>query len=62
MQLGGTVRELKDKDLMDIQGGANWLTASFFNAAARAMDTLIEIGRSLGSAIRRAFNGKVCSI
>ncbi|MBQ2946485.1 MAG: bacteriocin [Bacilli bacterium] len=56
------MRELKDKELMNIEGGSNWLTASFFNAAARAMDTLMNVGRSLGSAIRRAFSGKVCSV
>ena len=56
------MRELKDKELMNIEGGANWLTASFLNAAARAMNTLIDAGRSLGSSIRRAFSGKVCSV
>lgn len=55
--------ELNNKELMNIEGGAvNWLTAAFFNAAARAMDTVMNVGRSLGSAIRRAFSGKVCSI
>lgn len=54
--------ELKDKELMSIEGGANWLTASFINAAARAIDTLMDVGRSLGSAIRRAFSGNVCSL
>lgn len=55
--------ELKDKELMSIEGGAsNWITASFINAAARAIDTLMDVGRSLGSAIRRAVSGKVCSI
>ena len=56
------MRELKDIELMDIMGGANWISASFINAAARAIDTLMNVGRSLGSAIRRAFSGKVCSV
>ena len=54
--------ELKDKELMNIEGGANWLSASFINAAARAVNTLMNVGRSLGSAIRRAFSGKVCPV
>ena len=54
--------ELDNKELMDIIGGANWLTASFLNAASRAIDTVMDIGRSLGSAIRRAFSGKICSV
>jgi len=54
--------ELNNKELMTIEGGANWFTASFFNAASRAVETVMNIGRSLGSAIRRAFSGKVCSV
>lgn len=56
------MKELKDRELMDIMGGANWFSASLINAAARAIDTLLDVGRSLGSAIRRMVNGKVCSI
>ena len=56
------MRELNNKELMNIEGGANWFTASFFNAASRTISTLMDIGRSLGSAIRRAISGKVCSI
>ena len=55
--------ELNNKELMNIEGGAtNWLTAAFFNAAARTIDTVLGIGRSLGTAIRRLVNGKICSI
>ena len=56
------MRELNNKELMSVEGGANWLTASFLNAAARTIETVMDIGRSLGSAIRRALSGKVCSI
>lgn len=56
------MRQLNDKELMDIMGGANWLTAAFFNAAARTIETVMEVGRSLGSALRRVFSGKTCSI
>lgn len=56
------MKELNNKELMNIEGGANWLTASFFNAAARTVETILGVGRSLGSAIRRLVNGKICSI
>ena len=56
------MRELNNKELMNIEGGANWLTASFINAAARTIETVLDVGRSLGSAIRRAFSGKICSV
>lgn len=57
------MRELNNKELLSIDGGAtNWLTAAFFNAASRALSTIIDIGRSLGSSIRRAINGSYCSL
>lgn len=56
------MRELNNKEMMEIIGGANWLTAAFFNAAARTIETVLGVGRSLGSAIRRLVNGKVCPV
>lgn len=56
------MRELQKQELLEISGGASWFSASFINAAARAMETLMDIGRSLGTAIRRTINGKYCSI
>ena len=56
------MKELSNRELMNIEGGANWLTASFLNAASRAIETVMDIGRSLGSAIRRVFSGKVCPV
>ena len=56
------MRELSNKELLTIEGGSNWLTAAFFNAAARAISTIVDIGRSLGSSIRRAINGSYCPL
>ncbi|MBQ9071664.1 MAG: hypothetical protein IJY25_00705 [Bacilli bacterium] len=56
------MRELSNKELLSIDGGANWFTAAFFNAASRALSTIVDIGRSLGSSIRRMINGSYCSI
>ena len=56
------MRELNNKELLTINGGASWFSASFLNAAARAMNTLLELGRSLGSSIRRSMRGKYCKI
>ena len=55
------MRELNNKELMNVEGGAG-LTASFLNAASRAISTLMELGRNLGSAIRRTINGSVCPV
>ena len=51
--------EIKKEELFDIVGGINW-TASFFSSVARAIDTVMNVGRSLGSAIRRISNGTLC--
>ena len=56
------MKKLTKKELLEIDGGSNWITAAFFNAAARGMSTLIDMGRSLGTAIRRVINGSICSL
>lgn len=53
--------ELNNNELLKIVGGINW-SGSFFNSIARAIDTVMDVGRSLGSAIRRITNGSLCSL
>ena len=55
------MKKLNDKELMQIEGGAG-ITAAFLNAASRALSTLMDIGRSLGTSIRRMVNGSYCSL
>ena len=54
--------ELKKEELLNISGGANWFSASFLNSISRAVNTLLDLGRSLGTSIRRSVSGKICSI
>ena len=54
------MKELTNEELMQIEGGAGF-TAALLNAASRAISTLMELGRNLGSAIRRTVSGKTCS-
>lgn len=56
------MRELNNKELMNIEGGASLLTATFLNAAARMISTIMDVGRSLGTSIRRITSGNTCSI
>ena len=53
--------EIKREEMLNITGGANYLSASFLNAVSRAITTLVDLGRSLGTSIRRSISGKVCS-
>lgn len=55
------MRQLKKDEMLKISGGFNW-SASFLNAASRAVSTLVDLGRSLGTAIRRSVSGKVCPV
>lgn len=52
--------KLSKKELMNVEGGSNLLSASFLNSISRAITTLVDLGRALGSSIRRTINGKVC--
>ncbi len=50
--------KLENKELIIINGGG-W-TATYINAAARAVNTILEFGRTLGSTIRRAITRNFC--
>ena len=51
---------LKEKDLLNIVGGET--TSSIFNALTRGISIFLDLGRTIGSAIRRAATGKTCSL
>lgn len=53
--------ELNNKELMNIDGGSG-VTATFLNSISRAISTIMELGRNLGSAIRRTINGSICPL
>lgn len=50
-----------DDELLAIYGGIN-LSSSFLNAISNAAKIILEIGRSVGSAIRRSISGKTCPV
>ena len=50
--------KLENKELIIINGGG-W-TDAYINAAARAVNTILEFGRTLGSTIRRAITRNFC--
>ena len=52
--------ELKKEELYNISGGG--ISAAWLNAISRAASTLLDLGRSLGTAIRRSISGKVCPV
>ena len=47
---------IKDSELKNIYGGS--ITATFLGAIARCINSISELGRSLGSSIRRIQTGR----
>ena len=52
--------ELKEIELAKIQGGA--ITSAWLNAISKAVNTLYDLGKATGSALRRVISGSYCPI
>lgn len=52
------MKNLTKDELLNISAGA--ITASYISALARTIESLLELGRSLGTAIRRWSSSNVC--
>lgn len=52
---------LEKDELLQIVGGVS-ITGTLINALSRGLTTLMDLGRSLGSALRRAIGGTMCPI
>lgn len=53
--------ELKKEELMMIYGGVS-ISGTLINAFVRGINVLLDLGRSLGTAIRRISNNSICQI
>ena len=53
---------LKKEEMIKLSGGNSYLTSTFISAITRAGNSILEIGRSLGSAIRRIYEKNSCSL
>lgn len=49
---------MSDKELSMIYGGAP--SASFINSIVRAITTIYDIGKTVGSSVRRLVTGNIC--
>lgn len=52
--------ELKETELTKIQGGG--ITSAWLNAISKAVNTLYDLGKATGSALRRVISGAYCPI
>lgn len=48
------------EELYNIKGGD--ISASLLNSIIRGITTICDLGKSVGSAIRRALNGSTCPL
>lgn len=55
------MKEIKQKQLNEIVGGVN-ITGAMINSLVRGINSLLDLGRSLGSAIRRAQSKQLCPL
>ena len=51
---------LNKEEMLKIDGGS--ITSAMLNAISKAVNTLYELGRQTGSAIRRLVANKYCAI
>lgn len=51
--------KLEKNELININGGG-FLTATYINAASRAVNTILDFGRTVGTVIRRAISKNWC--
>ena len=49
---------MTEQELKQIVGGS----ASYINALVRGVNAILDVGRSLGSAIRRLIDGSLCPL
>ncbi len=49
---------LHDMELIKVKGGS--LTTSMINALSKAMTTILKIGQTIGSVIRRTITNSYC--
>jgi len=51
---------MKDEQLMQIVGGGFVLTATFLNSLSRIINTVHNLGRSIGTSIRMIKSNTIC--
>jgi hypothetical protein len=52
---------LKNNELLKIEGGLT-ISGSLISSLVRGINIVLELGRSLGTAIRRVVDGSICPL
>lgn len=51
---------MNNEELIVITGGAFKLTQTLLNSLSRALTTILDFGRTVGTSIRMIVTGKIC--
>ncbi len=54
------MEKLNERDLVNIKGGS--ISGTLINAFVRGINALLDLGRSLGNAIRRISSNNICKL
>ena len=54
------MKSLSNNELLNVSGGN--ISCTLISALTRGVNTLLDMGRSLGNAIRRIGSGNVCPL
>jgi len=52
--------KLNRNELLNVYGGT--ISATLINAIVKGFSVIVDLGKALGSAIRRAVSGKTCPV
>lgn len=52
---------MTNEELIKVYGGGTSVSGTFINAICKFVNTLLELGRTIGSAIKYSKNGKACT-
>jgi len=55
------MKKINSEELIKIYGGFS-ITGSMLSSIVKGVNAMLELGRSLGSAIRRGFEKSLCSL
>ncbi len=53
---------IKHDELMNINGGSVNFSGAILGSLVKGFNSFLDIGRSLGTSIRRLFSGSLCAI
>lgn len=56
------MKKVNKNEMVNISGGALNITVTFLTTLIRGVNSFMDVGRSLGTAIRRTTAGKYCPL